>query len=143
MKKRYSSIWVGGKLKKLGQVFGNPLWQLLSPLNMEPICVSSYSWVIFLSSSHTNSMRLHSFSSSQRVLLFPSHYILGTHQVNASKSVVMPHHVQGSFNSSHPFVVLPVSISYVSTYSFNSPSYITLLCQFHVNDGGYIKDLLQ
>jgi hypothetical protein len=98
MKKRYSSIWVGEKLKEVGQVFGNPLWQLLSPLNMAPVCISSYSWVIRLSLSHTNSMCRHTFSSSRRVLLLSSHYILGTRRVNAAKSVVMPHHVQGKFH---------------------------------------------
>jgi hypothetical protein len=61
-------------------------------------CVSSYSWVIRLSLSHTNSMCHHTFLSSRRVLLFSSHYILGTRRVNASKSVFMPHHVQGKFH---------------------------------------------
>jgi hypothetical protein len=37
---------------------------------------------------------------------------------------------KGSFTSNHPSVVLPVSISYVSPYSFDPPSYITFLCQF-------------
>jgi hypothetical protein len=98
MKKRYSSIWVGGKLKKLGQFFGNPLWKLFSPLNMAHVCVSTYSWVINLSMGHTNSMCLHKFLSNRRVLLLSSHYILGTRQVNATKSIFMPHHVQGKFH---------------------------------------------
>jgi hypothetical protein len=50
---------------------------------------------------------------------------------------------KGSFTSNHPSAVLPVSISCVSPYSFDSPSYITFLCQFHVDDGGYIKALLR
>jgi hypothetical protein len=50
---------------------------------------------------------------------------------------------KGSFTSNHPSIVLPISISYVSPYSFDPPSYITFLCQFHVNDGGYIKALLR
>jgi hypothetical protein len=50
---------------------------------------------------------------------------------------------KGSFTSNHPSAVFPVSISCVSPYSFDSPSYITFLCQFHVDDGGYIKALLR
>jgi hypothetical protein len=52
---------VGGeKLKEVGQVFGKHHGScLLSPLNMAPVCVSSYSWVIFLSLSHTNPMSPH------------------------------------------------------------------------------------
>jgi hypothetical protein len=45
----------------MGQAFWNSLWQLLSPLNMEPVCISSYSWVIYLSLSHTNSMCRYTF----------------------------------------------------------------------------------
>jgi hypothetical protein len=96
--KEVLSIWVGGKLKEVGQVFQNPLWQLFSPLNMAPICILSYSWVIFLSSSHINSMCFHTFSFSRRVLLLSSHHILGTYRVNVSKSVVVPHYVQGKFH---------------------------------------------
>jgi hypothetical protein len=83
----------GKKLKEVGQVFENPLWHLLSPLNMELVCAWSYSCVIHLSMIHTNSMCCHTFSSSRRVLLLSSHYIFGTHRVNASKSVVVPHYV--------------------------------------------------
>jgi hypothetical protein len=39
---------------------------VISPLNMAPICVSSYSWVIFLSLSHTNSMCHHTFFSNSK-----------------------------------------------------------------------------
>jgi hypothetical protein len=61
----------GEKLKEVGQVFWNPLWQLLSPLNMAPVCVSSYSWVICLSLSHTNSMCHYTFSfQSKSALIF-------------------------------------------------------------------------
>jgi hypothetical protein len=133
MKKRYSSIWVGEKLKEVGQVFGNPLWQLLSPLNMAHVCVSSYSWVIRLSLSHTNSMCHHTFLSSRRVLLFRHITFL------VLIESMFPSHLsclimfKGSFTSNHPSAVFPVSISYVSPYSFDSPSYITFLCQFHVD----------
>jgi hypothetical protein len=88
----------GEKLKEVSQVFENPLWHLLSPLNMVHVCISSYSWVICLSLSHTNSMCCHTFPSSRRVLLLSSHYIFGTHRVNAAKSVIVPHHVQGKFH---------------------------------------------
>jgi hypothetical protein len=78
----------GGGLKEVGQVFWNPLWQLLlSPLNMAPVCVSSYSWVICLSLSHTNSMCHYTFSS-RRVLLFSSHYVLGTRQSSQCFQVI-------------------------------------------------------
>jgi hypothetical protein len=82
MKKRYSSIWVGEKLKEVGQVFGNPLWQLLSPLNMAPICVSFYSWVIPLSLSHTNSMRCHTFfvQSKSALISITLHYSYSSRQ---------------------------------------------------------------
>jgi hypothetical protein len=82
----------------VSQVFENSLWHLLSPLNMAHVYVSSYSWLIRLSLSHTNSMCHHTFSSSRRVLLLLSHYILGTRRVNAAKSVVVSHHVQGKFH---------------------------------------------
>jgi len=97
-KKRVLIYLAWGKLKEVGQVFGNPLWKLLSPLNMTLVCVSSFSWVIRLSMSHTNSMCHHTYFSSQRVLLLPSHYILVIRRVNVVKSVVVPHHVQGKFH---------------------------------------------
>jgi hypothetical protein len=50
----------------VGQVFENPLWHIFSPLNMAPICISSYSWVILLFKSHTNSMCLHTFFIHQK-----------------------------------------------------------------------------
>jgi hypothetical protein len=134
---------VGGKLKEVGQVFENPLWQLLSPLNMAPVCISSYSWVIHLSLSHTNSMCHHTFSSSRRVLLLSSHYILVLVESMLPSQLSCLIMFKGSFTSNHPSAVLPVSISCVSPYSFDSPSYITFLCQFHVDDGGYIKALLR
>jgi hypothetical protein len=47
----------GGEIERCGSSFWNPLWKLLlSPLNMAHVCVLSYSWVICLSLSHTNSM---------------------------------------------------------------------------------------
>jgi hypothetical protein len=88
----------GEELKEVGQVFENPLWKLLPPLKMAHVFISSYSWVILLSLSHTNSMCHHTFSSSRRVLLFLSHYILGTHRFNAAKSVFVLSHVQGKFH---------------------------------------------
>jgi hypothetical protein len=50
---------------------------------------------------------------------------------------------KGIFTSNHSSAVFLVSISCVSPYSFDSPSYITFSCQFCVDDGGYIKTLLQ
>jgi hypothetical protein len=131
------------KLKEVGQVFENPLWYLLSPLSMEPVCVSSYSWVILFSLSHTNSMCRHTFSSSRRVLLLLSHYILVLDKSMLPSQLSCLIMFKGSFNSNHPSAILPVSISYVSPYSLDSPSYITFLCQFCVDDGGYIKALLR
>jgi hypothetical protein len=51
--------------------------------------------------------------------------------------------LKGSFTSNHPSTVFPVYISCFSPYSFNSPSYITFLCQFRADYGGYIKALLR
>jgi hypothetical protein len=129
MKKRHSSIWVGGKLKEVGQVFGNPLWKILSPLNMAHVFISSCSWVIFLSLSHTNSICRHNFSSSRRILLFSSHYIIDTHRVNVSKSVVNPHHVQGKFH-------FKPSVYSISSFHFLCQSILiqfTILHNFHVS----------
>jgi hypothetical protein len=133
----------GGEIEGSGSSFWNPLWQLLSPLNMAPVCVSSYSWVIHLSLSHTNSMCHHTFSSSRRVLLFRhiTFLVLVESMLPSQLSCLIM--FKGSFTSNHPSAVLPVSISCVSPYSFDSPSYITFLCQFHVDDGGYIKALLR
>jgi hypothetical protein len=50
---------------------------------------------------------------------------------------------KGSFTSNHPSTVLPIFVSYVSPYSFNPPSHITLIFHFHVDDGRYIKALLR
>jgi hypothetical protein len=50
--------------------------------------------------------------------------------------------LKGKFTSNHPSTILPVFISCVNPYSFDSPSYITLLHLFRVDDGGYIKALL-
>ena len=130
-------------MKEVGQVFENPLWHILSPLNMAPVCVSSYSWVIRLSLSHTNSMCRHTFSSSRRLLLFSSHYILVLIESMLPSQLSCLIMFKGSFTSNHPSTVFPVSISRVSPYSFDSPYYITFLCQFHVVDGGYIKALLR
>jgi hypothetical protein len=127
----------------VGQFFENPLWNILSPLNMAPVCVLSYSWVIHLSLSHTNSMCHHTFSSSQRVLLLSSHYILVLVESMLPSQFSCLIMFKGSFTSKHPSAVLAVSISCVSPYSFDSPSCITFLCQFHVANGGYIKDLLR
>jgi hypothetical protein len=135
---------MGEKLKEVGQVFWNPLWKLLSPLNMAHVCVSSYNWVIFLSLSHTNSMCHHTFSfQSKSALIF--HHIMFLVLIES----MLPSHLsclimfKGSFTSNHPSVVLPISISCVSPYSFDPPSHITFLCQFHVDDGGYIMALLR
>jgi hypothetical protein len=50
------------------------------------------------------------------------------------------------FKGSIRFEIQPSQISSfntrVSPYSFDSPSYISFLCQFLVDDGGYIKALL-
>ena len=129
-------------MKEVHQVFGNPLWHLLSPLNMAPVCVSSYSWVIRLSLSHTNSMCCHNFLSYQKVLLLLSYYILVLVESMLPSQLSCLIKFKGSFNSNNPYAILPVSISYVNPYSFVSPSYITFLCQFRVDDRGYIKDLL-
>jgi hypothetical protein len=110
---------------------------------MAPICVSSYSWVIFLSLSHTNSMCRYTFSSSQRVHLFSSHCILVLVESMFPSQLSCLIMFKGSFTSNHPSAILPFSISYVSPYSFDSPSYITFLCHFFVIDGGYIKALLR
>jgi hypothetical protein len=134
---------VGGELKEVGQYFENPLWQLLSPLNMARVCVSSYSWVIFLSLSHTNSMCHHTFSSIQRSSYSPhvTFLVLVESMLPSQLSCLIM--FKESFTSNHPSVVLSVSIFCVSPYSFDSPSYITFLCQFHVVDGEYIKALLR
>jgi hypothetical protein len=110
---------------------------------MAHVCVSSYSWVIFLSLSHTNSMCHYTFLSNQRVHLFSSHYILVLIESMLPSQLTFLIMFKGSFTSNHPSAILPFSISCVSPYSFDSPSYITFLCQFFVIDGGYIKALLR
>jgi hypothetical protein len=127
----------------VSQVFENPLWQLFSPLNMAPICVSSYSWVIHLFLIHTNSMCFHTFSSIRRLLLLLPHYILVLVKSMLPSQLSCLIMFKEILNSNHPSIVLPVSISCVSTYSFYSPYYITFLCQFSVTIGGYIKALLR
>jgi hypothetical protein len=126
----------------MGQAFWNSLWQLLSPLNMEPVCISSYSWVIYLSLSHTNSMCRYNFLFQSKSALisvtFCSWYSSSQcYQVSCTCLIMF----KGKFTSNHPSTVLQVFISCVSPYSFDSPSYITLLCLFCVDDGGYIKAL--
>jgi hypothetical protein len=60
----------GGEIERSGSIFWNPLWKLLlSPLNMAHVCVSSYSWVICLSLSHTNSMCHYTFSFQSKSAL--------------------------------------------------------------------------
>jgi hypothetical protein len=89
----------GGKLKEVGQLFWNPLWQLLSPLNMALVCGSSYSWVICFHLSHIDSMCHPNFSfQSKSALIFCHIFVLGTPRVNAAKSDVVPHYVQGKFH---------------------------------------------
>jgi hypothetical protein len=83
------------------------------------------------------------FLSSRRVLLLSSHYILVLVESMLPSQLSCLIMFKGSFTSNHPSAVLPVSISCVSPYSFDSPSYITFLCQFCVVDGGYIKALLR
>jgi hypothetical protein len=104
-------------------------------LNMAHVCVSSYSWVIFLSMIHTNSMCLHTFSSNRRVLLFSSHYILGTHRVNVAKSFVMPHHVQGKFHfkpsiysiASFHFLCQSILIRFTILHHFPCVSFLSMM----------------
>jgi hypothetical protein len=109
---------------------------------MEHVCISSYSWVIHLSLSHTNSMFRNTFLSVEEFSY--CHHITFLVLVDS----MLPSHFsclimfKVSFTSNHPSAVFPFSISCVSPYSFDSPSYITFLCQFHVVDEGYIKALL-
>jgi hypothetical protein len=112
----------GGEIWKVGQDF-ETLWKLFLVTLEHGTCLhSTYNWVILLSLSHTNYMCRHTFSSSLRVLLFPSHYILGTRRVNAAKSVFMPHHVQGKFH-------FKPSICSISSFHFLCQS---ILIQFTI-----------
>jgi hypothetical protein len=133
---------MGEKLKEVGQVFWNPLWKLLlSPLKMAHVFISCYSWVICLS---TNYMCHHNFLFHSKISLIFCHImflVLVESMLPSQFSCIMT--FKGSFSSNLPSAVLPVSISYVSPYSFDPPSQITFSCQFRVDDGGYIKALLR
>jgi hypothetical protein len=113
---------------------------------MAPVCVSSYSWVIFLSLSHTNSMS-HSYfpCSHPKSALIDRHTMFWSISQSSQCFQVICHASQCSrevsLQTNHS-AVLPFS-SCVSPYSFNLSSYITFLCQFHVDDGGYIMALLR
>jgi len=72
---------------------------LLSPLNMEPIYISSYNWVICLCLSHTIHMSLNTISahSKSALMIIALYFGLSLSRFNASKSYVVPHNVQGKF----------------------------------------------
>jgi hypothetical protein len=50
---------------------------------------------------------------------------------------------KGSFTSNQLFYIITNFHPRFIPYSFNPTSYITLWCQFHVDDGGYIMALLR
>jgi hypothetical protein len=136
----------GGKFEGSGSVFWKALWQLFVVTLEHGTCfVLSYSWVIFLSLSHTNPM---------------SHYTPSTHPKSAPVIValcfglyliesMLPSHLscltmfKGSFIPNQPLCSITNLHPCVSLCSFDLLSYITFLCQFHVDDGGHIMALLR
>jgi hypothetical protein len=138
---------VGEKFEGSGSSFGKHYGScLLSPLNMAHVCVLSYSWVIFLSLSHTNPMSHHTPSTlTRRVPQLSSHYVL----VYLSIESMLPSlflcltMFKGSFNPNQPLCSITNLHPRVSLCSFNPLSYITFLCQFCVDDGGNIMALLR
>jgi hypothetical protein len=135
---------MGEKIEGSGSNFWNLLWQLLSPLNMEHVFISSYSWVIFFYLSHTNSMFCHTFLFQSKSALNFCHIIclvlIESMFPSQLSCFIM---FKGSFTSNHPSKILPIYVSCVIPYTFDSPSHVTLLSQFHVDDGRYIKALLR
>ena len=90
-----------GNFERSGSSFGKHYGScFLSPLNMALVCVFSYSWVIFLSLSHTNPMSHYTplaYPKSALVII-TLWFVLSLSRVNVSKSLVMPHNVQGKFH---------------------------------------------
>jgi hypothetical protein len=144
--KRYSPSMVGEKIEGNESSFEKHYGScLLSLLNMEHVCVLSYSWVISLSLSHTNPMSHYTpsthpksapviialcFGLSLIESMFLSHLSCFTMFIGIS----IPNQPLCSITNLHPCV---------SPCSFNPLYYIYFLCQFHVNDGGHIMALLR
>jgi hypothetical protein len=60
-----------GKWVKFGNLYGS---SLLLPLNMAPVYIMSYSWVIHLSLSHLNSMCHHTFLFKENLMVVVTLY---------------------------------------------------------------------
>jgi hypothetical protein len=122
----------GGKIEGSGSSFGKHYGScLLSPLNMAPICVLSYSWVICLSLSHTNPMSPHTPSTSpeEYLVIVALCFGLSLSRVNVAKSFFVPHNVQGKFHFKPTTLqYYHISSSCQYPYSFDLSSYITFLC---------------
>jgi hypothetical protein len=137
---------VGGGIEGSGSIFGKHYGSfLLSPLNMAPICVLSYSWVIFLSLIHTNPMSHHTPSSSPKECpSYRSHYVLVYLSLSQCFQVIC-HASQCSrevLTQINHSTVLPTFI--LMSVCIHLIYHITSLsCQFHVDDGGHIMALLR
>jgi hypothetical protein len=136
----------GGNLREVGQVFWKALWQLFVVTLEHGTCLHLVLQLgNFLSLSHTNPM---------------SHYTPSAHPKSAPVIItlcfglsliesMLPSHFscltmfKGSFIPNQPLCSITNLHPHVSLCSFDLSSYITFLCQFHVDDGGHIMALLR
>jgi hypothetical protein len=137
---------VGENLREVSQFFAKNYGScLLSPLNMAPICVLSYSWVICLFLSHTNPMSHYTPSAHPKsalviIALYFGLYLIDSMFSSHFSCLTM---FKGSFSPNQPLCSITNLHPHVSLLSFDLLSYITFLCYFCVNDGGHIMALLR
>jgi hypothetical protein len=108
----YSSIWMGGGFWEVGQDFETLQQLFLVSLEHITCLYSSYSWVICLSPSHTNSMCCHIILTPSKRTFGFNHIIFGfmPRRVNVAKSLVVSHNVQGNSQLQSTYVLLSIFI---------------------------------
>jgi hypothetical protein len=89
----------GGKTEGSGSSFLKSFMAVIVALEHGTcLCLVVQLANLLVSESYQFHVSLYFFVPVEDCSYFMSHYVLGTRQVNASKSVFVPHHVQGNFN---------------------------------------------
>jgi hypothetical protein len=141
-KKEYSPSMVGGNLREVGQVLERIM--VLFVVSLEHgTCLHLVLQLgnLLVSESYQSYESLYSFDSPKECPSYCHTMLL----VNS----MLPSHFscltmfKGSFSLSPPLCSITNLHPHVSLCSFDPSSYITFLCQFHVDDGGHIMALLR
>jgi hypothetical protein len=136
----------GADLREVGQFFEKHYDSfLLSPLKMALVFILSYSWIIFLSLSHTNPVSNYTPLAHLKSSLVIVALCFGLYLIES----MLPSHFsyltmfKGSFSPNKRFGSITNLLPHVILCSFDLLSYIPFLCQSHVDDGGHIMALLR